>query len=278
MKLWLAAWLLLHTAVGYANTPYQLPGSSVIELSDPLSKRVYPVFIQLPASYQREPQRQYPLVVLLDANYSFPLVAGALRFPTQSGWMQEVLLVALSYEKGSRGSSSRIRDFTPSLDKSWQQATGQAQAHLTFLRDTLLPHIERHYRVSQSERSLAGHSLGGLFGAYVLLTEPKLFNNYVLSSPSIWFHKHSLLALPAIAASQPAKVYLAVGELETPAYGEGQDMVAAAKQFQQKLAALQNPKLQLRLVVVPGASHATVFPTTAVQGLEWFYRQPHNSD
>lgn len=126
-----------------ANTPYEIPRSSVIELTDPATKRVYPIFIQLPKSYVKEPNKTYPVIYLTDAPYAFPIVAGATRFPMNSGKMQQAIIVAISYEKGSRGASSRIRDYTPTQTQNWKKQTGNAKGHATFLQSTVFTFIEK---------------------------------------------------------------------------------------------------------------------------------------
>ncbi|MBB1444170.1 MULTISPECIES: alpha/beta hydrolase [Pseudoalteromonas] len=252
-----------------ANTPYQIPRSSVIELTEPATKRVYPVFIQLPKSYKKHPEKIYPVIYLTDAPYTFPIVAGATRFPMNSGNMQEAIIVAISYEKGSRGSNSRIRDYTPNKAQSWKKQTGNAQNHALFLKNTVLPFIQSNYRASSTQKTYIGNSLGGLFGATILFTMPDLFNNYIIGSPSVWFNSNAVLALQAHKPKVPTKVYISVGAKETPSFGEGQNMVAGAKLLTQKINALSSDNIELKSVVIEGASHATAFPTTAIQGLDW---------
>ena len=62
----------------WGDTAWELPGSRVIELKD-AHGRVYPIYIKLPRSWRRNPERRYPVVYLTDAPYSFPLVSGATR-------------------------------------------------------------------------------------------------------------------------------------------------------------------------------------------------------
>lgn len=252
-----------------ANTPYEISRSSVIELTDPATKRVYPIFIQLPKSYAKEPNKTYPVIYLTDAPYAFPIVAGATRFPMNSGKMQQAIIVAISYEKGSRGASSRVRDYTPTQSLSWKKQTGNAKNHALFLKNTVLPFIEKSYRASNTQRTYIGNSLGGLFGATVLFTMPELFSNYIIGSPSVWFDNNALLALKANKPQIPIKVYVSVGAKETPAFGEGQNMVEGAAQLVKKINALNSDNIKLKSIVIEGAQHATAFPTTAIQGLDW---------
>jgi predicted alpha/beta superfamily hydrolase len=271
MKLLMLAVLLLFCFEGNASDAYEIPRSVVIELKEQPSNRIYPVFIQLPASYASQTDRVYPVIYLTDAHYSFPLVSGATRFPMNSGVMQQAIIVAVSYEQGSKGASSRVRDYTPSKAKAWQQETGNAKGHMAFIRDTVFPFIEQNYRGSNTNRTFVGNSLGGLFGAYMLFTEPELFSNYILGSPSVWFDNNMILAMSAVKPKAGTRVYISVGEYETPAYGEGEDMVIEAKRLRDKIQAIDSGNIKLRFSVVPGASHATAFPTVAIQGLDWIY-------
>ncbi|MDP5148891.1 alpha/beta hydrolase [Rheinheimera baltica] len=270
MKLLLAV-LLLFCVEANGNAAYEIPRSAVIELKEQSSSRVYPLFIQLPATYNKQPDKVYPVIYLVDAHYSFPLISGATRFPMNSGVMQQAIIVAVSYEQGSKGASSRIRDYTPSNAKAWRQETGNASGHMAFIRDTVFPFIEQNYRASNTNRTFVGNSLGGLFGTYILFTEPALFANYILGSPSVWFDNNMILAASVVKPKAATRVYISVGEYETPAYGEGQDMLAGAKQLTDKILALNSGNIDLRFSVVSGASHATAFPTTAIQGLDWIY-------
>ena len=266
-------WLLLFCVLTCfklsANTPYEIPRSSVIQLTELSSKRVYPVYIQLPKSYKNKLNKTYPVIYLTDAPYTFPIVAGATRFPMNSGKMQQAIIVAIGYEKESIGSASRIRDYTPTFAKGWKKQTGNAQGYIKFIKNTVFPYIEQNYRASHTQKTYIGNSLGGLFGATVLFTEPDLFSHYIIGSPSVWFDSNAILALQANKPKVPTKVYISVGAKETPAFGEGQNMVEGAKLLVQKINALNSNNIQLKSVVIEGASHATAFPTTAIQGLDW---------
>jgi hypothetical protein len=49
-----------------------------------------------------------------------------------------------------------------------------------------MPYIDKIYPTN-GENILYGHSLGGLFAMYVLLTEPQLFSSYLAVDPSFWW-------------------------------------------------------------------------------------------
>jgi predicted alpha/beta superfamily hydrolase len=229
--------VLLFALPVWADDAYEIPGSTVFELKDGKTELTYPIYIKLPRSYRRHPDKTYPVIYLTDAPYSFPLVAGAIRFPVNSGKMEQVILVAVSYSKSSRGQSSRVRDFTHVKASSWQMETGGAAAHAEFFKSTLLPYIDKKYRTDPHKRTFVGNSLGGLFGTYLLFNHSDLFSAFVLGSPSVWFKEHHILSVEMVKLKAPKKVFVAVGKLERPEFGEGQDMVAGVRRLVDKIRA-----------------------------------------
>ena len=188
-----------------------------------------------------------------------------------TGVMEEAIIVGISYSKGSRGSSSRVRDYTPSKAASWKLETGGAEAHAKFIRGTVFSYIDANYRTKPAERTFVGNSLGGLFGAYILFEHPDMFSSYILGSPSVWFDNDHILSTSITRPTKAIKIYLAVGGLEMPEFGEREPMVTGATQLVDKINAQSNNKVHLKFHIIEGARHATAFPTTLIQGLDWIY-------
>ena len=276
--LFLLVGLLCSALLSAAETrPFEIPRSTVVEIKDSEGQRTYPLFIKLPKSYGKMPDRHYPVIYLTDAWYAFQIVSGATRYPMNAGKMQEAIIVGISWEKGSRGDLSRVRDFTPSNSRQWRKQTGGAARHLAFIEQQVIPYIERRYRAEPADRTFVGNSLGGLFGSYILLTKPQLFHNYILGSPSYWFDDKAIFALEAAFAKHPkpvnARVFIGIGERETKALESRYEMVEDARAFHRKLLAWQQPGLEAKLMVFAEANHETAFPATAIQGLHWIYRR-----
>tara|TARA_Y100001973_G_C5206966_1_gene342207 strand:+ start:1901 stop:2185 length:285 start_codon:yes stop_codon:yes gene_type:complete len=79
-----------------------------------------------------------PLLALL-IFAAMPLAIEPVEIPRDlSGeqWRQEAIIVRLSYSEGSKGTSSRIRDYTSSKAEDWKLATGEAANHARFTRKT----------------------------------------------------------------------------------------------------------------------------------------------
>jgi predicted alpha/beta superfamily hydrolase len=254
-----------------AETEFTIPRSTVVELQDHKSHRTYPIFIKLPKSYRANPKASYPVIYLLDGSYAFQVVSGVTRFPMNSGVMEQAIIVAISYSKGSKGAASRVRDYTPYHAEDWKLETGKAAHHADFINDTVFTYISNNYRVEGMPRTLVGNSLGGLFSAYVLFTRPNMFSSYIIGSPSVWFRANAILSEAVVPAKTPVNVYLAVGALERPEYGERQDMVEGAQKLAQKITQQSEQHINLKFKLIDEASHATAFPTTAIQGVDWLY-------
>jgi predicted alpha/beta superfamily hydrolase len=264
----------IHLVNAQAAPAFEIPRSHIIELKDSESDRVYPIFIKLPRSYLNNSDKLYPVIYLTDALYSFQVVSGATRFPMNAGKMKEAIIVGISYSKGSGGHSSRVRDFTHREDSSWKFKTGKAKNHVNFINQSVFSYIEKNYRVNGS-RTFVGNSLGGLFGAYIFFTRPNMFNNYILGSPSTWFKNNDILNIKTKLNLNKYKVFIAVGENETPDLGASKhNMVAGAKKLKLKISGGDYPNTEVNFLTIKGANHETAFPTTAIQGLYWLFKTP----
>lgn len=209
--------------------PYEIADSEVWDVPDPVSRRGYQVFVALPPSYAKEPQRRYPVLYVTDADYAFPIIRQINRRLNLEGpRVEEFILVGLSYAKGEDGAVSRRRDYTPTPNgpSSAPAGTvhGQGRAYQTYLRDQVKPFIAARYRVDPARALFLGHSYGSLLGAQILFTEPGLFSGYILGSPSLWYDKRHVLGMEASYAARnrdlPAKVFLYVGEYEALRKGD----------------------------------------------------------
>ena len=141
----------------------------------------------------------FPTVYLLDSDSCFGLVTNMVRMLNVTSELPAILIVGIGYPEKDLNSfaNRRLQDFTPSVDteykKNWDSELeltsdgGGAARFLDFLRYELIPTISKRYPVAKCERTLVGHSLGGLFSLYSLLQGPSTFSNYIVGSPAIFW-------------------------------------------------------------------------------------------
>ncbi|HSX60208.1 MAG TPA: alpha/beta hydrolase-fold protein [Tahibacter sp.] len=276
--------------VDQAPPPYTLVSTEVHTLRAERLGRSYPLLVSLPRSYARDPARRYPVLFVTDVNYAFPLVRsiGAMVGDKGAG-LEDFILVGLGYADGDSPPYSRRRDYTPTAngprdakpeESGRPPLHGEAEAYRRFVADDVFPFVESHYRTDPARRIFAGHSYGALFGTHVLLTEPRMFERYILSSPSLWYDDRVMLARERdYAASHddlPAKVFFAIGSYETvkpgskdPRYNLREDMIADLRAFETQLRAHRYAGLQIASTVVPEEDHLGAYPVAITRGLRW---------
>ena len=130
---------------------------------------------------------------------------------------------------------NRTRDYTPtqfapsdsnhflSSNPVDYESSGGADAFLQVLKDEIIPFVETHYKVSNTDRVLIGNSKSGLAAVHTFLTKPALFNRYIIISPSIWWDDYfktraeryvmtQSTAIDEELFAKETRIYFAVGE------------------------------------------------------------------
>ncbi|MBO9664982.1 alpha/beta hydrolase-fold protein [Dokdonella sp.] len=270
-----------------ANPPaFQIERSAVHTIASVKLKRSYDLYVKLPPGYDKPEnvQRKYPVLYLTDGPYTFQVASGVTRVPFNHGTFEDFILVGLSYAQGDDPVVSRERDLTPLVDlRSKSTPTGGGPAYLDFIRDEAIPLIEKTYRTDPRRRSLAGQSYGGLFGIWVMFNEPELFQNYILTSASLWYNKKAMFdaetAYAKTHADLKANLYMAIGSTEYPGgcgdapsqCPDGPNMVAQQAEMLKRLASRKYKSLALHGKVVEGAFHTTTFPVGLLWALQDVY-------
>jgi predicted alpha/beta superfamily hydrolase len=176
----------------------------------------------LPAVYAA-PLKSFPIVFYMDANLkSGNVMRNIIDEHNKQGEAINAVFVGI----GHRGNyhSLRRRDFiTPFIKNekdsliSNDKVYGQAENFYLFLQKELIPYIEKNYKVN-SNRTLAGHSLGGLFTFYCLFKKERLFTNFIALSPALWINHENIYACEKNyrqdSASLVANLYVCAGGAE----------------------------------------------------------------
>ncbi len=185
---------------------------------------------------------RYAVVYLLDggADEDFIHVAGLYQF-NMFEWIngvQKTIVVGIA-------NTDRKRDLT----------------YPTLVQEELQPFIEKKYNTNSS-KTIIGQSLGGLFATEVLLKKPRLFNKYIIISPSLWWDNASLLKLKSEILEKnfttPIDVYIGVGKeglapTETPHVMEVEANVLA-----DKLKNSESKSVTIHFDYLPQEDHATI--------------------
>lgn len=239
----------------------------------------FALFVRLPRGYSHTSKRRYPVVVLLDGNVYVDQLADALR---EQPRREAVILVGVGRQDFQQQDSLRQRDYTypaaPEVDSLL--LSGGGRQFLAFLRQQVLPYLDRTYRTDSSSRTLLGHSLGGYFTLWALVEEWKTttptFTHYVAASPSLYYAneylRRQLATLPALAAGPTRQVYLTFGARELSATAEGTATQAALQGLLAELSATRFFSLAVEHQVYADYGHMETAVPTFIDGLKRLFR------
>ena len=129
------------------------------------------IWVYLPPGYEDEPEREYPLLVLLDGQWmvgplQVPFIADAL---IKHGQMEPVIIAM----KQSAGQAARIRDYI-SNDK-----------HYAAILLELLPLMQAEYRIDAINLGIGGAGVGAIAAAHAALKNPAVFSHLIMLSPPL---------------------------------------------------------------------------------------------
>jgi hypothetical protein len=250
--------------------------------------QVYQLRVFLPERYHDSDTTRYPVLYLLDGDYCFAMATDVLRYLTYGGEVPQMILVAIAYDSvrmaSDGGANMRVRDLTPSPAEN-RPGSGGAENFRCVMRDEIFPFIESTYRVTPSDRALWGHSLGGLFGLYVLFYSPEFFHCYIIVSPALRYGKPDAFdfeegfarthnAFPSTGFTLRdeglktgiVKLFLAAAEFEYyyPPFPE----------FAQTIKNRQYRNLEMQAEVLTGATHFSVVAEGFAKGLKAVFGKP----
>lgn len=253
---------------------------------------------------QRDETTAFPVVYATDGNLTFEMLKGISHILQASAReAPRFILVGIGYpsECPRAGAVLRGRDLTfdgyPKLDRQppaiegvllprvAAKDFGGAAEFQDFLEHELMPLVDGKYATRVGERTYFGHSVGGSFGLFTLLNRPRLFDNYIISSPGLAYDGESSgciryenyefaldLVREFIASGKSLsgkRVYLSVGAEEEfdPDLSHWR-LTSSFHRFNAVLRELAIPGLTLQSEVFAGETHATAWPIAFMHGLQ----------
>lgn len=231
-------------------------------LRSPQTGTDYHIWIEVP---ERGTAGPWPAVLFLDGDDQFRFAVAAYRERHAAGEVPPLLLAGIGYGASyTKPANRRLRDYTP-IPMATEAGSGAADAFLAFLTETLWSELARRWPLDPDLRGLAGHSLGSLLVLHALFQRRPFFNRLLASAPSLWWDNRAMLCqarqLQATGAALPARVFLGVGEEDTPS------MTGDLELLEDQLAAEPFPGLEVARRRFPGRDHYNVLPDAFGAGL-----------
>lgn len=218
------------------------------------------VYIFLPDGYSRSEDKYPVLYMLYSVAPDFHFNTGVMAGLSRMRMIPKMITVAFDLGDGKR-------DLTPTPSADYGPTSGGSDNFLKFIKDELIPFIEKDYRVAP-ERLFWSHSIGGLFGVYVLLKEPGVFHSVLVSSPWMVYDGNQKYILKNTESflrkrkEQTNFLYVCVGN--------ERNLIPEIEAFLGILDKNQPEGLKWKYVKMPEENHMSILARSLIEGLRAF--------
>ena len=167
------------------------------------------VNIILPPDYATDPEKQWPVVYLLDGAMKQDLMIGTglMRWGALWGRSRDAIIVGIE-------TRDRQRELLPVTGDPAERAkyptAGESSAFRAWIADTVKPLIEARYR-HDGTAILVGESAAGHFVLETWASAPRLFTGYAAISPSLQWDGEALSRRAIGTAARPP-LYLSLAD------------------------------------------------------------------
>lgn len=221
------------------------------------------VKVILPDNYKPGSSVKYEVIYLTDGEWVAELFPFIYKFAKNENYVPPVIIVALPNTYIDKA-NQRDRDFLP-VHVPNPAISGGADKFISFLKNELIPYIDKTYPTN-GINSLYGHSYGGLFVMYTLLTEPQLFQTYYSTDPSMWWNNDFVIKLASERLEKlPSGKLLWIAGIDETYKGMGIGRMDSVL----KLKAPQG--LKWKIATFPNEKHNSVRLKAMYDGIKFSY-------
>jgi len=223
--------------------------------------------VHMPMGYESSTRPRFPVLYMPDGGIDedFPHVVNTVDSLIALRLIRPLIVVGIP-------NTQRRRDLTGptrvASDSAIAPHVGGSAAFRRFIREELMPAIDRRYRTT-TKRAIIGESLAGLFVVESFLREPALFDEYIAFDPSLWWNHgalvdsaRALVVAPGSASTRHVKarrthrrtIYFA---------GSRDDIGNGTARLAATLRAVAPHDISWMYVARPDLTHGTIFRALA---------------
>jgi hypothetical protein len=156
------------------------------------------------------------------------------------------------------------------VESAMIQYSGRAKKFKKFIETEVIPFIDKTCR-TKPERTLIGHSFGGVFASWIMLNHPEIFQNYIIISPILDLQNGAMFEeISHLSKKIASRVYLCAGSLEA-IYSTNKNFLIDLKKFQQEISL--SPNITSKVEIFEDEYHASVVPFGISKGLRFIYQK-----
>lgn len=230
--------------------------------------------IILPKHYHPGLTDRFDVIYVLDGEWNTSLTEKSYEFLEYAKFIPTNMIIVSVPNYYHNGVNMRDRDFTPTLTEN-SPISGGASNFLAFLKEELVPLVNRKYHSKNENNILYGTSSGGLFAIYAYLHEPALFKSYLTVEPSLWWDEQYINKIAA------EKLENMEGQRNTLWIGsrDGGAKVGMGISTFDSLLALKAPEsLSWQVEAYPNETHFSAIWKGLYDGLKFTYVKSQTDD
>ncbi|MBG6110875.1 putative alpha/beta superfamily hydrolase [Flavobacterium sp. CG_9.10] len=216
------------------------------------------ITIGLPASYEKNPNKRYPILILLDGDYLFDPFNGALSYGAYWDDLPETIIVGINQNK----KDERVND--SNYDETDAIPSGKGAQFFEFIGGELLPYLEKKYRVAPF-RIIAGHDTTAGYLNFFLYKDSPLFNAYISLSPELAPEMENRIPEKLSKLKQPIFYYQSTSD------GDVKKLQEPIKKLDENIKLANNPLLNYKFDYFKGASHYSLVLYSIPSALYQFF-------
>lgn len=216
------------------------------------------VYAYLPESYDRQPERRYPVLYMFDGHnvfFDWDATYGKSWGMKEYMDMTQTQLMIVAVECDRSPENGRLSEYSPYdfQDSNLGKFKGRGKETMDWFVNVLKPMIDRDYRTipDREHTFIAGSSMGGLMSLYAVLAYNHVFSRAAALSPSVWVAPGKLNKLAKEAVLLPDTIiYMDYGSKEL---GFRPHII---QRFSRILASLMERGIMASGRIVPWGSHS----------------------
>ncbi|GAA0713184.1 alpha/beta hydrolase-fold protein [Aquimarina litoralis] len=212
--------------------------------------------IQLPRNYEKNEDKIYPVIIVLDGDHLFEPVAGNVDYFSYWEDMPESIVVGVLQRK--------TREDDCRYDLASYLPEGKGAAFFEFIGQELLPYIDENYRTAQL-KMIVGHDYTANFINYFLFKDNPIFQAYINLSPELAPPMEERIFNVLSSAKSDMWYYLAT------ATNDAEIIKKNLVKVDEKLSTIENPEVNYFFDNFDESSHYTLVGRAIPKALETIF-------
>lgn len=227
-------------------------------------KRIIEVL--LPEIQKSDTNEKYDVLYVTDGEWNMKIISPIYQYLAEKWLIPKNIIISIPHNN-LQGVNLRNRDLIPPHDND--SLAGRADNFLSFLKNELIPYVNKTYQTS-GKNTISGGSLGGTFIMYALLMEPQLFDSYIAGDPAFWWDDYYInkVAAEKMHDLPGIKTLFMTGR----GARDGADYRSMGIYSMDSIITAKSPKgLHWKSIAYPDETHRSSLLKTIYDGLRFMY-------